>query len=141
MGYLLNQKYYKNNFTQEEANEDAVSRLAFLNFMAKFSDGYRISIQGMPVPIMALVDYVLIIFAAGVVRLKASIHKMVPEVEGCTFVRFREAVEGFVEEQFAGMMEYYQTLLHKDIPFLWTHPDIEIAAWDGGDIPKIANAF
>ena len=90
---------------------------------------------------MALVNYWLIIFAPGVVRLKASIHKMVPEVEGCTFVHFREAVEGFMEEQFAGMMEYYQTLLCKDIPFLWTHPDIAIAARDGGDIPGITNAF
>ena len=141
MGYLLNRKYYKDDFTQEEANEDAASRLAFLNFMAKFGDGYRILIQGTPVPIMALIDYALIIFAAGVVRLKSRVHKTVPQVEGCTFVHFREAVETFVEEQFAGMMEYYQTLLRKDIPFLWTHPDIEIAARDAGNIPEIANAF
>lgn len=137
MGYLLNRKYYKNNFTQEEANEDAASRLAFLKFIAKFGDVYRISIQGTPVPIMALVDYALVIFAAGVVRLKARVHKGVPKVEGCSFVRFREAVESFMEEQFAGMTDYYQTVLRKDIPFLWTHSDIQIAPRHCGDTPEI----
>jgi hypothetical protein len=138
MGYLLNRKYYKNDFTQEEADEDAASRLAFLKYMAKFGDGYGISIQGTPVPIMALVDYALVIFAAGAVRLKARVHKGVPNVEGCSFLRFRKAVESFMEQQFAGMTAYYQTVLRKDIPFLWTHPDIEIAARDTIGLRKTA---
>jgi hypothetical protein len=126
MQHLLNRKYYKGDLTQEEVNEDVIARLAYLQYMQKFSQDYTVRIRGTPVPVMSIVDNAAIIFAAGVVRLKAGVHEKVPEVEGCDFERFRDEMSEFIEEDFPAFTDNYKSLLHKDVAFLWTHPEITI---------------
>jgi hypothetical protein len=126
MQHLLNRKYYKGDLTQEEVNEDMIARLAYLQHMQKFSQDYTVRIRGTPVPVMSIVDNAAIIFAAGVVRLKAGVHEEVPEVEGCDFERFRDEMSEYIKEDFPAFTDNYEALLHKDFAFLWTHPEITI---------------
>jgi hypothetical protein len=132
MMHLLNRQYYMGTMSVEEMMEDEAVRWAYWCGIDALETYFVVSINETPVPIKALAERSLLIFAAAIVRMKQKFHSNVPKLEGCTSTRLRKEVNSLIQDRHSNLHPLYRHILHgRDGPIVWTHPGINVRVRDG----------